>query len=120
MDLALNNLQWLICHKTKQNKTKFDILKSTVYILCGKTCFFAHITHSSVNFSCFSLLSHQNFNDKLLFNPEVKVKLTTVVEGDSKALFSIATTLKCGEGATPFAGLLHFTLDTYLIILRVK
>ena len=20
-DLALNNLQWLICHKTKQNKT---------------------------------------------------------------------------------------------------
>ena len=22
MDLALNNLQWLMCHKTKQNKTK--------------------------------------------------------------------------------------------------
>ena len=21
MDLALNNLQWLICHKTKQNQT---------------------------------------------------------------------------------------------------
>ena len=22
MDLALNNLQWLMCHKTKQNQTK--------------------------------------------------------------------------------------------------
>ena len=22
MDLALNNLQWLICHKTKANKAK--------------------------------------------------------------------------------------------------
>ena len=22
MDLALNNLQWLICHKTKPNQTK--------------------------------------------------------------------------------------------------
>ena len=25
-----------------------------------------------------------------------------------------------GEGATPFPGLLHFTLDTYLILLSVK
>ena len=25
-----------------------------------------------------------------------------------------------GEGATPFSGLLHFTLDTYLILLSVK
>ena len=25
-----------------------------------------------------------------------------------------------GEGATPFSGLLHFTLDPYLIILSVK
>ena len=25
-----------------------------------------------------------------------------------------------GEGATPFAGLLHLTLDTYLILLSVK
>ena len=23
MDLALNNLQWLICHKTKSNKIKY-------------------------------------------------------------------------------------------------
>ena len=25
MDLALNNLQWLICHKTKPNQTKADV-----------------------------------------------------------------------------------------------
>ena len=41
----------------------------------------------------------------------VFVKLVTVVEGDPKAPFSIAT---------PFPGLLHFTLDPYLIMLSVK
>ena len=46
------------------------------------------------------------------------LKLATAVEGDPKAPFSVATTP--GEGATPFPGLLHFTLDTYLILLSVK
>ena len=46
--------------------------------------------------------------------------LATVVEVDPKAPFSIATTPRCREGATPFPGLLHFTLDTYLILLSVK
>ena len=51
-----------------------------------------------------------------------KVKLATVVEGDPKAPFSIATRLHrgVGEGATPSPGLLHFTLDTYLTMLSVK
>ena len=44
--------------------------------------------------------------------------LVTVVKGDQKAPFSIATTL--GKGATPFPRLLHFSLDTYLILLSVK
>ena len=35
------------------------------------------------------------------------VKLATVVEGDQKAPFLIGT---------PFLGLLHFTLDTYIIL----
>ena len=51
---------------------------------------------------------------------EVKVKLATVVKGDQKAPFPIASTPRCREGATPFPGLLHFTLDTYLILLSVK
>ena len=47
-------------------------------------------------------------------------KLATVVEGDPKAPFSLATTPICWEGATPIPGLPHFTLDTYLIMLSVK
>ena len=50
----------------------------------------------------------------------VKVKLVTLVEGDLKALFSIATTPRYGGGTTPFPGLLLFTLDPYLIMLSVK
>ena len=45
-----------------------------------------------------------------------KVKLATVVVGESKAPFHRGI----GEGAAPFPGLLHFTLDTYLIMLSVK
>ena len=46
--------------------------------------------------------------------------LATSVEGDPKAPFSKATTLRCRGGATPFPGLLHFTIDPYLIVLSVK
>ena len=49
-----------------------------------------------------------------------KKKLTTVVEGDPNAPFSIATTPKHKGGRYSFPGLLHFTLDTYLILLSVK
>ena len=41
----------------------------------------------------------------------IKIKLATLVEGDPKALFSIAT---------PIPVLLHFTLDPYLIMLSVN
>ena len=37
----------------------------------------------------------------------IKKRLATLVESDPKAPFSIVTTRK---GATPFPGLLHFTL----------
>ena len=48
-------------------------------------------------------------------------KVATVVEGDPKGPFPIATTPRCrGWGATPFPGLHHFTLDPYLIMLSVK
>ena len=46
------------------------------------------------------------------------IKLATLVEGDLKAPFSIATTPRVG--ATPLPGLPHFTLDPYLIMLSVK
>ena len=47
-------------------------------------------------------------------------KLATIVEGDPKAPFAIATTRGIGKSTTPFAGLLHFTLDPYIILLSVK
>ena len=57
------------------------------------------------------------FNYSLCYK---KVKLTTVVEGDQKAPFSIATTPRCRRGRYFFPGLLHFTLDTYVIFLSVN
>ena len=36
------------------------------------------------------------------------------------ALFSIATTPRCWEGATPFPWLLHFILNPYLILLSIN
>ena len=47
-------------------------------------------------------------------------KLATVVEGYPKALFQKLLHRGVGEGVTPFPGLFHFTLDTYLIQLSVK
>ena len=49
-----------------------------------------------------------------------KVKLATVVEGNQKAPFSIATTPRCRGGRYSFPDLLHFILDTHLIMLSVK
>ena len=40
--------------------------------------------------------------------------------GDQKSPFLIATTLRCRGGGYSFPGLLHFTLDMYLILLSVK
>ena len=61
-DLALNNLQWLKCHKTKLNQK------------------FLHVDIYEVK----------------------KVKLVTVIEGDQKASFSIATTPRCRGGRYSF------------------
>ena len=44
----------------------------------------------------------------------------TLVDSDQKAPFSIATTPRCRKDAISSPGLLHFTLDPYLIMLNVK
>ena len=49
-----------------------------------------------------------------------KVKWATIVEGNPKAPFSIATTPRCRGGRYSLPGLLYFTLDPYLIMLCVK
>ena len=67
-----------------------------------------------------NLIIIQKETQQILKAYEKKVKLATVVEGDQKASFSIATTRGVGEGTTPFPGLHHFTLDTYLILQGVQ
>ena len=59
------------------------------------------------------LVHFQDENSK-----EIEKNVGILVEGDPKAPFSIATTI--GEGASPFPGLLHFTLDPHLIVLSAK
>ena len=49
-----------------------------------------------------------------------KVKLATIVEGNPKAPFSIATTPMCRGGRYSFPGLLYFSLDPYLMMLSLK
>ena len=50
----------------------------------------------------------------------VKVKSATVVKGDPKALFTIATTPRCSGGRYTFPWIAPITLDPYLIMLSVK
>ena len=52
--------------------------------------------------------------------PHRSKKWATIVEGNPKAPFSIATTPRCRGGRYSFPGLLYFTLDPYLIMLSVK
>ena len=54
------------------------------------------------------------------YNISLIVKLSTIVEGNLKAPFSIATTPMCRGGRYSFPGLLYFTFDPYLIMLSVK
>ena len=46
--------------------------------------------------------------------------MTTVVNGDSSASYQYLLHRGVEEGSTFFPGFLHFTLDTYLIMLSVK
>ena len=46
--------------------------------------------------------------------------LATLVEGDTKVPFSIATLSRCKGGSYSFRGLLHFTLNADIIMLNVK
>ena len=38
-DLALNNLQWVICHKTKQNQSKY-LFRNVRFSVCIKRIYY--------------------------------------------------------------------------------
>ena len=46
--------------------------------------------------------------------------MATIVEGNLKAPFSIATTVRCRRGSYSFSWIAPLTLDLYHIIMRVK
>ena len=49
--------------------TVFKQFSPFLNIFLDKTCFSIHISHSSVNFTLFVLLSHPKFDDRPLFKP---------------------------------------------------
>ena len=50
----------------------------------------------------------------------IYIYISKVGEGNTKAPFSIYITPKCRGGRYSFPGMLHFTLDTYFVMLIVK
>ena len=66
------------------------------------------------------ILPMKSFSITFSLSLTLYIKLAILIEGDLKAPFSIAIIPRCREGATPFPGLFHFTLDPYLIILSAK
>ena len=84
----------------------------------GPNIFFRSVAHGS-RFNLASddkndLVSYSDLVGSQLnpFNSELECISKVSKEGDPKAPFSIGV----GKGATPFPGLLHLTLDTYLYI----
>ena len=95
---------------------KFSILeaKGTFFLEWINLVYqFIHFIISSLNVFLYLFVTRDLYLSK-------KVKLATIVEGNPKAPFSIATTPRCRGGRYSFPGLLYFTLDPYLIMLSVK
>ena len=62
----------------------------------------------------------ESFAKEYKSNKHKVVKMATLVEGDPKAPFSIATTPRCRGGRYSFSGRFHFTLDAHLMMLNAK
>ena len=86
--------------------------------LCKAVCLENHFLIKSSFFWAAKLCNSRNIRS--ILRDIVKIKLAPVVEGDSKCPFSIATTPRCRGRRFSFPGLLHFTFDTYIIMLSVK
>ena len=117
-----------------QNEYFRHLLLDDKFPFCNSCCKFVvyftrviHVGHMTFSTSLFIHsfiplpLSHLVSWQEIEFFPfSLLLLLTTLVEDYPKAPFAIATIWGVGESATPFLGLLHFTLDPYLIGLCVK
>ena len=100
---------------------KFFFLMRTKTPLSLRWCLTLLGISYAIHSKCYSCLNSL----KLVPSPRLvaktgKVKLATIVEGNPKAPFSIATTPRCRGGRYSFPGWLYFTLDPHLIMLSVK
>ena len=117
--LVLNNQQWLICHETKPNQTKqprrvrvnFEVMAMKRYSTLHRSPEL-ELNHQDP-FLCvwWSNSSAKGYSQRILTrvlvlsrkpSRKVKVKLATIVEGDPKAPFPIATTPRCRGGRFSF------------------
>ena len=104
---------WLYCESNQFSHQLFDNMTAS-------TGYFVPVTLGLVWFSC--VLWHIKpcglFNAKscyyIYIYIYIKEKLATVVEGDLKAPFSLATKPKCREGCYPFPWIAYLTLDPCL------
>ena len=83
---------------------------------------YINLYHKSITIKIHNKISNQ-YHIRIIImthNKVSKVKLATIVEGNPKAPFSIATTPRCRGGRYSFPGWLYFTLDPHLIMLSVK
>ena len=117
LSLRFKNVRDLTLHSFFLSFFLLNITCTDTQMYTQNTCFLSYkdITHMRAHTH-----THTQTHTHTNIYKYIYIKLATVVEGDQKIAFSIATTPRCRGGDTPFLGLLHFTLDTYLISLSVK
>ena len=124
MFVSRYNIKWSRLNKyTKSGicKVLFDafdliiVVNFLVKLFVNKK-FFKLKSYAVIMVICYSWFA----NSALVFCYNTKVKLATLVKGDPKAPFSIATTPRCWRGWYFFPGLLLFTLDPQLLVRSAK
>ena len=100
--------------------TSVNVVLFSNKINCFLSCFINNKQMQSNLFTLCCLWISRNKRKCWIFLNVKKIKLATVVEGDQKAPFTIATTLRFRRGRYFFPWMLNFTLDPYLIMLSVK
>ena len=77
MDLALNNLQWLICHKTKRNQTN----NNPSYLELHVTSWFKQFTRESPRDVVINILDYDMNGSEFEFQPRSCIHFRNYIQG---------------------------------------
>ena len=80
-------------------------------------------SHINLNLMMVSLKEHRTFNHDLCFFSYFYIHTRAYTHAHTYAhiyIYNLVNLVTVVEGASPFPGSLHFTFDTYLILLSVK